>query len=127
MEYFNYEDASEIDYVYGSRIHAWLPAFDNYDTSEQFWRHYELSLLDENQRKQLYDEDLIAEFEIYECEWCYCWSVSIYYSVLVIGGNEMQPAQNFDLLFVVVMNICGLIFMTWIAGEISVLIFQLNT
>ena len=25
-------------------------------------------------------------------EWLYVWSVMIYYSVLVIGGNEMQPA-----------------------------------
>ena len=70
---------------------------------------------------------MIDEFETETCEWCYIWAVCIYYSVLVIGGNEMQPAQNLDLLYVVTMNICGLIFMTWIAGEISVLIFQLNT
>jgi CRP-like cAMP-binding protein len=41
----------------------------------------------------------------------------------VIGGNELQPAQNLDLLFVVFMNIGGLLWMTWIAGEISVLIY----
>ena len=70
---------------------------------------------------------MIDKFETETCEWCYIWTVCIYYSVLVIGGNEMQPAQNLDLLYVVIMNICGLIFMTWIAGEISVLIFQLNT
>lgn len=60
------------------------------------------------------------------CQWCYIWSVCVYYSVLVIGGNEMQPAQTIDLIFVVFMNIGGLIFMTWIAGEISVLIYQMN-
>lgn len=46
----------------------------------------------------------------------------IYYSVLVIGGNELQPAQIAELSFVVGMNIAGLIFMTWISGEIAVLI-----
>lgn len=39
----------------------------------------------------------------------------------------MQPAQIQELIYVVFMNIAGVIFMTWIAGEISVLIFQLNT
>jgi len=43
--------------------------------------------------------------------------------VLVIGGNELQPAQNLDLLFVVFMNIGGLLWMTLIAGEITVLIY----
>ena len=50
----------------------------------------------------------------------------IYYSVLVLGGNEMQPAQSSELLFVVFMNITGLIFMTWIAGEIAVLVAQVS-
>ena len=51
--------------------------------------------------------------------------VTIYYSVLVIGGNEMQPAQAFELMLVVIMNITGLIFITWISGEIAVLIGML--
>ena len=46
--------------------------------------------------------------------------------MLVIGGNEMQPAQNLELFFVVMMNIVGLIFMTWIAGEIAVLVAQIS-
>ena len=37
----------------GSTILAWVPAYDNYDGSEKFWRHYELSLLDEDQKLQL--------------------------------------------------------------------------
>lgn len=38
----------------------------------------------------------------------------------------MQPAQPGELLFVVAMNILGLLFMTWIAGEIAVLIFNIG-
>lgn len=51
IEKFGFNDASQIDYVYGGRVHAWVPAYDNFDGSEKFWRHYELSLLDEDQRK----------------------------------------------------------------------------
>ena len=64
--------------------------------------------------------------ELNKTEWTYVWSVCIYYSVLVIGGNELQPAQVPDLLFVVFMNIIGLIFMTWIAGEIAVLVAAIS-
>ena len=38
----------------------------------------------------------------------------------------MQPAQAFELMLVVIMNITGLIFMTWIAGEIAVLVAQIS-
>ena len=31
-----------------SNILAWVPAYDNYDGSEKFWRHYELGLLDDD-------------------------------------------------------------------------------
>ena len=69
-----------------------MPAYDNYDGSEQFWRHYELSLLSKKEREKIYDDlgkDFIGQDEIETCEWCYTWSVCIYYSVLVIGGNEL--------------------------------------
>lgn len=105
-----------------SQILAWVPAYDNFDGSERFWRHYELSLMEEDQKRQLYDAGYLNELELNKTEWTYVWSVCIYYSVLVIGGNELQPAQVPDLLFVVFMNIIGLIFMTWIAGEIAVLV-----
>ena len=62
------------------------------------------------------DEELDAE------EWKYIWSVMIYYSVLVIGGNEMQPAQKGELAFVIGMNLTGLILITWISGEIAVIV-----
>ena len=55
-------------------------------------------------------------------EWLYVWSVMIYYSVLVIGGNEMQPAQKSELAFVIGMNLTGLILITWISGEIAVIV-----
>ena len=106
-----------------ANILAWVPAYDNYDGSEAFWRHYELSLLTESQKLELVAGNFLdAENELGEEEWAYVWSVMIYYSVLVIGGNEMQPAQIAELSFVVGMNILGLIFMTWISGEIAVLI-----
>ena len=69
-----------------------MPAYDNFDGSEKFWRHYELSLMDEDQKKQLYDAGFVNDIELGVTEWPYVWSVCIYYSVLVIGGNELQPA-----------------------------------
>ena len=75
-----------------SNILAWVPAYDNFDGSEKFWRHYELSLLDDDQKLKLYQDGYMSDEELYREEWMYVWSVMIYYSVLVIGGNEMQPA-----------------------------------
>ena len=31
-----------------AQIFAWVPAYDNFDGSEKFWRHYELSLMDDD-------------------------------------------------------------------------------
>lgn len=107
-------------------VDAWVPAFDNYDGSERFWRHYELSLLEDAEKKVLLDNGSIESYESERIDWAYVWSVMIYYSVLVIGGNEMQPAQPLELIVVVTMNIMGLIFMTWIAGEIAVLVAQIS-
>ena len=109
-----------------SQILAWVPAYDNYDGSEKFWRHYELSLLDGAQKERLNEDGYVRADELDVEEWAYVWSVMIYYSVLVIGGNELQPAQQGELAFVVGMNITGLIFLTWISGEIAVLIAQLG-
>ena len=73
----------------GANILAWVPAYDNYDGSENFWRHYELSLLDDSQKIKLKDDGHLSEEEMNITEWTYVWSVMIYYSVLVIGGNEL--------------------------------------
>ena len=103
-----------------------MPAYDNYDGTEKFWRHYELSLLDVDKKLKLHELGKVQTVELDKSEWIFIWSVCIYYSVLVLGGNEMQPAQSSELLFVVFMNITGLIFMTWIAGEIAVLVAQVS-
>lgn len=34
----------------------------------------------------------------------------------------MQPAKELELIWVVMMNVSSLIFMTWIVGEIAVLV-----
>jgi len=107
-------------------VHGWVPAYDNYDGAEKFWRMYELSRLDEEQLALLEKREVLTNLDRDNGNWAYIWAVSIYYSVLVIGGNEMQPAQEIELLWVVVMNISGLIFMTWIVGEIAVLVAQLS-
>ena len=73
----------------GANILAWVPAYDNYDGSEKFWRHYELSLLDDSQKIKSKDDGHLSEEEMNVTEWTYVWSVMIYYSVLVIGGNEL--------------------------------------
>ena len=71
-------------------MHAWTPAYDNYDGSEEFWRMFELSRLTSQEKERL--KDLLNDKDQENGNWEYIWAVSIYYSVLVIGGNEMQPA-----------------------------------
>lgn len=68
-----------------------MPPYDNYDGGEKFWRHYELSLLSQDELDHMHENGWgeVTEEETQNCEWCYTWSVCIYYSVLVIGGNEM--------------------------------------
>ena len=84
-----------------STIYAWVPAYDNFDGSEKFWRTYELSQLEEDQISKLNADGFVDDDEVNADHWAYIWSVMIYYSVLVIGGNEMQPAQQNELAFVV--------------------------
>lgn len=109
-------------YGRGSNVLAWVPAYDNYDGTERFWRHYELSQLTDDEKQKLLADGFLGGEEVGVEDWTYVWSIMIYYSVLVIGGNEMQPAQVSELSFVVGMNVAGLIFITWISGEIAVLI-----
>lgn len=116
----------ELNAQIGATVHAWTPAFDNYDGSEKFWRMYELSRLTEDEKETIGKNLTLTLKDEQNGNWFYIWAISIYYSVLVIGGNEMQPAQEIELAFVVAMNIGGLIFMTWIVGEIAVLVAQLS-
>ena len=60
------------------------------DGGEEFWKMYELSRLTEDDIEQLPYEMNLRDTT--NGKWYYIWAVSIYYSVLVIGGNEMQPA-----------------------------------
>ena len=52
--------------------------------------------------------------------------VCLYYSVLVIGGNEMGPKELQELVFMVVINLTGAIFQAYIFGELAVLIAQVG-
>ena len=36
-------------------IRAWVPIFDTYDASEDFWRRYEVSRLTEDQKEEIKD------------------------------------------------------------------------
>lgn len=53
--------------------------------------------------------------------------VCIYYSVLVIGGNEMGPTEMRELVFMVVVNLMGAIYQAYIIGEVAVLIGQVGS
>ena len=54
---------------------------------------YELSRLsNEDKEIILANGGEFDDKDLMNGNWEYVWAVSIYYSVLVIGGNEMQPA-----------------------------------
>lgn len=80
-----------------------MPPYDYYDGNDPFWVRYE-----NDDRMFLY------------------W-VCIYYSVLVIGGNEMGPKELKELVFCVMINLTGAIFQAYIFGELAVLIAQVGT
>ena len=40
----------------------------------------------------LEEKNILTDLDHQNGHWLYIWGVCIYYSVLVIGGNEMQPA-----------------------------------
>lgn len=52
--------------------------------------------------------------------------VCLYYSVLVIGGNELGPKELSELIFCVMINLTGAIFQAYIFGELAVLISQVG-
>ena len=87
-----------------SRYQPWVPPYDYYDGADQFWERYEKG----DQQMFLY------------------W-VCLYYSVLVIGGNELGPKELKELVFCVMINLTGAIFQAYIFGELAVLIAQVGT
>ena len=90
--------SKELTATIGATVYGWVPPYDNYDGVERFWRMYELSRLSEEEIVQVNDNlvandaDPLDDKDALNGNWEYVWAVSIYYSVLVIGGNEMQPA-----------------------------------
>jgi hypothetical protein len=124
MEAFNgvKEKGSE-----ASIVPAWNTCVDNFDGLEKLWRRYELSTFTQEEKEILKNEGGIADFELDRADWVYIWSLSIYYSVVVIGGNELQPGQPTEFFFGMVMNVIGFIFITWISGEVAVLVANLSS
>ena len=100
---------------------AWVPAYDNFDGTEQFWCLFEKTKATEEMKLALEwkPDQLCKDFMVSSY---YIWIVSLYYSLLVIGGNELQPAQLLDMFYIVALNIVGLFFLTYLTGQISVLI-----
>jgi hypothetical protein len=82
-----------------SRYQAWIPPYDFYDGADKYWLRYESG-----------DQQI------------FLYLVCLYYSVLVIGGNEMGPKELQELVFMVVINLTGAIFQAYIFGELAVLI-----
>ena len=52
--------------------------------------------------------------------------VCLYYSVLIVGGNELGPSSDLELFFIVSANLIGAIVNAQIFGELAVLLNQLN-
>ena len=70
-------------------IRAWLPAFDTYDGTENFWRRYELSRLTEDQKEVIKEQ--LDDLDELNGNWQFVWAVSVYYSILFVGGEEAMP------------------------------------
>ena len=85
-----------------TEVIAWQPPYDYFDGTERFWDKYE-------------NKDY---FFIY----CVC----LYYSVLVIGGNELGPRETSELVYVVMINLIGAIVNAYIFGELAVLLTQID-
>lgn len=69
------------------RYQAWIPPYDFYDGQDNYWKRYEAG-----------GQEMFLYF------------VCLYYSVLVIGGNEMGPKELPEIIFMVVVNLTGAIF-----------------
>ena len=86
-----------------SRYNAWIPPYDFYDGNDNYWERYEAG-----------DQQI------------FLYLVCLYYSVLVIGGNEMGPKELPEIVFMVIVNLTGAIFQAYIFGELAVLIAQVG-
>ena len=84
------------------QVAPWTPPYDFYDSSDNFWINY---------RRENH---------------LFMFSVCLYYSVLVIGGNELGPKELIELIFMVICNLTGAIMQAYIFGELAVLIGQVD-
>ena len=100
-----------------------MPPFDNYDGAEKFWQHYELSLLDDETVERLTKQNRPYS---QSSEWLYVWMVCLYYAIMVLGGNELQPAALNEMVFLIMYNILGIIIVNYFASQISVIVVQMN-
>ena len=101
--WFFFIESTYLESKQDSRYKPWIPPFDYYDGTEQYWTKYEE-----------------GGNEIF------CYLVCLYYSVLVIGGNEMGPTELPEIVFMVIINLTGAIFQAYIFGELAVLIAQVG-
>ncbi len=91
------------DSLTDDRYQPWIPPYDYYDSTELYWSKY----------KEGGNE-------------IFLYLVCLYYSVLVIGGNEMGPKELPEIVFMVIINLTGAIFQAYIFGELAVLIAQVG-
>lgn len=94
----NYKASLEDD-----RYQAWVPPYDFYDGRDNYWVRYEKG-----------GEEMFLYF------------VCLYYSVLVIGGNELAPKELTEIVYAAVINLTGAICQAYIFGELAVLIAQVG-
>jgi hypothetical protein len=82
----------------------WLPAFDYIDGSKSvmYWK----------------DGPGGSDPQ----SWLYQYAVCLYYMMCVIGGNELGPTDIYELTWITLMNIFGLIFKVYLFGELSGLV-----
>lgn len=82
----------------------WDPPYDSHihEGDDSIWTHYENG------------------------DHWFVYFICLYYSVMVIGGNDLMPVVLREIVFCVLLNIIGSIFYVYIIGEISILIVQLG-
>lgn len=79
---------------------SWIPPFDYIDGSKSvyWWKDREAGI---------------------KADWTYQYGVCLYYCMLAIGGNELGPADNPELTYVIFLNVFGLILKVYLFGELS--------
>jgi len=58
-------------------------------------------------------------------EW-YQYMVMLYMAVLALGGNEMGPRTDYEILYVFIVLICLVLYNAVIFGEMTVLVSEVS-